>query len=134
MNIIRTPITNASAWRGEDMARRTDWIIHLKPEHITEIEKAMRAAMASGIEVTQLKREHFPIPGVVREIQRWSDELQTGRGFLVVRGLPVERYDDYEVRTIFWGLSLYMGSALSDRKSTRLNSSHVSESRMPSSA
>ena len=41
--IIRAPITNASAWRGEDMARRSDWIIHLKPEHITEIEEIGRA-------------------------------------------------------------------------------------------
>jgi hypothetical protein len=111
--IIRTPITDPSAWRGEDMARRSDWVIQLQPEHITELEAAMRAAMASGIEVTQLTREHFPIPGVADEIARWSAELQTGRGFLVVRGLPVERYDDYEVRTIFWGLSLYMGTALS---------------------
>ena len=111
--IIRTPITETSAWRGEDMTGRTDWIIHLQPAHIAEIETAMRFAMASGIEVTQLKREHFQIPGVESEIARWSHELQSGRGFLVVRGLPVECYDDYEVRTIFWGLSLYMGTALS---------------------
>ena len=116
MDIIRTPITTAAAWRGEDMvtpAARTDWIIHLAPDHIIEIEAALKCAVASGIEVTQLKREHFPVANVAREIAAWASELQSGRGFLVVRGLPVERYDDYEVRIIFWGLSLYMGAALS---------------------
>ena len=94
MDIIRTLITTAAAWRGEDMAARTDWIIHLAPDHIIEIEAALKCAVASGIEVTQLKREHFPVPNVAREIAAWANELQSGRGFLMVRGLPVERYSD----------------------------------------
>ncbi len=112
-NIIRTPITDASAWRGEDMARQSAWIIRLRPEHIVEIEAALRAALATGIEVTQLQRQHFPLPKLAQEIDHWVREVQQGRGFVLVRGLPVERYDDYEVRTIFWGLGLHMGSALS---------------------
>ncbi len=113
MQIIRTPITDASAWRGADMAKNTSWIMHLRPEHITEIDAALALAMASGIEVTQMKREQFPLPKLAAEIGAWSHELQRGRGFTLIRGLPVERYNDMQVRVVFWGIGLYMGTALS---------------------
>ena len=69
--------------------------------------------MVSGFDVTQMARADFPLPLLKTEIDRWSEEIQRGRGFLVVRGLPVARYNDIQVRVIFWGIGLYMGSALS---------------------
>jgi len=112
-NIVRTPITDASAWRGSDMAKNTSWIVHLRVDHIAEIDTALARAVASGIEVTQMKRADFPLPKLAAEIASWSREIQRGRGFVLVRGLPVERYNDMQVRVVFWGLGLYMGTALS---------------------
>ena len=56
-NITRTPITDASAWRGEHRVKDTSWITHLHPGHIAEIDAALAKAMAgiaNGSEVTQL--------------------------------------------------------------------------------
>jgi Taurine catabolism dioxygenase TauD, TfdA family len=111
--IIRTPITDASAWRGAEMAKNTSWIIHLRADHIAEIDAALARAMAGGVEVTQMKRGDFPLPKLAAEIASWSNEIQRGRGFVLVRGLPVERYNDMQVRVVFWGIGLYMGTALS---------------------
>ena len=47
----------------------------------------------------------------------------------MLAGALKHEYPDYRV-----SVSLTDGLILTDRKSTRLNSSHVSESRMPSSA
>jgi len=112
-NIIRTEITDASAWRGAQMRLETSWILHLTKAHIAEIDQALSLAMSRGIEVTQMTREHFPLPGLAKSVALWVEEIQKGRGFVLVRGLPVERYDNMQVRVIFWGLSLYMGTALS---------------------
>jgi hypothetical protein len=38
--------------------------------------------------------------------------MRDGRGFLVLRGLPVERHGDDEVGLIFWGLGRYLGTPL----------------------
>ena len=38
--------------------------------------------------------------------------MHDGRGFLVLRGLPVERYSDDDVGLIFWGMGRYMGAPL----------------------
>ena len=40
------------------------------------------------------------------------DEIRTGRGFVVVRGLPVRRYSDDDVGLILWGLGRYLGAPL----------------------
>src|SRR4029450_13302422 len=40
------------------------------------------------------------------------EEIRSGRGFLVLRGLPVARYSDDDVGAIFWGMGRYLGSPL----------------------
>ena len=55
--------------------------------------------------------------------------LFIGAGVIAFKNLPVEALPDV-TDTQVQVITLFQG----DRKSTRLNSSHVSESRMPSSA
>ena len=65
-----------------------------------------------------------------------------GLGILLGLGmvaLPVEAQNVYEltapkVEKIIYTKHLKLGGTAPDRKSTRLNSSHIEESRMPSSA
>ena len=38
--------------------------------------------------------------------------MRDGRGFVVLRGLPVERYSDDDVGLIFWGMGRYLGAPL----------------------
>jgi hypothetical protein len=46
-------------------------------------------------------------------IASWTDELNQGRGFVLVKGLPAAELGDRMVRTIFWGVGLYMGTPVS---------------------
>ena len=47
---------------------------------------------------------------VIDEIRHQIDD---GRGFVVVRRLPVEDYSKDEIGMIFWGLCTYLGRGLS---------------------
>ena len=38
-----------------------------------------------------------------------TDELENGRGFLVMRGLPVERYSEDEINILYYGIGLNLG-------------------------
>ena len=38
-----------------------------------------------------------------------SEELENGRGFSLLRGLPVERYSDEDIHIINYGIGLHMG-------------------------
>ena len=40
-------------------------------------------------------------------------ELEYGRGFFLMRGFPIERFDQKDAEMIFWGLGLHLGTAVS---------------------
>jgi hypothetical protein len=47
---------------------------------------------------------------VIDEIRR---QIADGRGFVVVRRLPVEDYSKDEIGMIFWGIGTHLGRGLS---------------------
>ena len=103
-------ILGASAWYGPEMARRTDWIETLNEVEIAEIEAAAHRFSASDIDSTALRREHFPLPTFAPRLRRILDQVLNERGFVLLRGLPVERWSRREAASAFLGLGLYWGN------------------------
>jgi hypothetical protein len=72
-----------------------------------------RRIKAAGIGLDGLQREHFEVPSlrpVVEEIRR---EAQDGRGFVLLRGLPIGDYSKNDLALIFWGIGTHLGRGLS---------------------
>lgn len=112
-SILTTPVTGAVAWRGADLQRDGSWIEHLTPAALAELDAALRAVQAKGLQLEQVTRDDFPLPAFARDIARINDELENGRGFVLLRGLPRERYSDDELAILYWGIGAHMGSAVS---------------------
>jgi hypothetical protein len=106
------PIATPKAWRGETLARETSWIVTLGDADIADVDRALAAARASGRPPEELQREHFPLTVMRARLEQAVAEMYDGRGFVVVRGLPVRRYSDDDVGLIFWGFGRYMGGPL----------------------
>lgn len=111
-DILRTPIEGPSAWTAGNLAGRDDWIYRLGADEVREIEAALAAARAAGRDGYDFDRGDFPLPGLSTVIQGWTREIEDGRGFLVVRGLPVDRYDEATVYALYWGLGRHLGEAI----------------------
>ena len=63
--IVETPVEDPAAWRGEDMSRRDDWRLVLDAAQVAELDVALDAVEARGIDaldITELPDE----PGVTR--------------------------------------------------------------------
>jgi hypothetical protein len=105
--IRRAPVGGPAAWRGDEMARRRDWIVALDAAAIAELAAACAGARSRPL--ATLRREDFPLPTLAPTIAAWARELEDGRGFLVVRGLPVARWDADETALVYWGLGLHLG-------------------------
>lgn len=99
----------AAAWRGPDMARRPDWIVRFSNADVAEIERAVDAALARGAELLALTCEEFPLPRLARRLRAVAEEVVRGRGFVLLRGLPVERWTRQQTAFAFWGLGRYFG-------------------------
>ncbi|HUA53073.1 MAG TPA: TauD/TfdA family dioxygenase [Candidatus Sulfotelmatobacter sp.] len=101
-----------SAWRGPELADDPSWIYTLSAGEIAEIDAALRHVQALGLPVEAMTRDHFPLPGFAATVARHLDEIAHGRGFVVVRGLPMARYSDDEVGLIFYGIGTHLGVPL----------------------
>ena len=105
-------ITGPKAWRGEALAHDPSWLVTLTAAEIADIDRAVATAKASGRAMADVGREEFPLSTLRPRLEQTLAELTDGRGFVVLRGLPVERYSDDDVGLIFWGLGRYLGSPL----------------------
>ena len=109
--------TGPAAWRGAELASRTDWIEPLEAADIAELEAAMRAFLGRGGEVAarlgRLTAQDFPLPRLAPRLAALRNELLHGRGFALLRRLPVEHYAAAERATLFMGLGAHLGRARS---------------------
>ncbi|MGP1395573.1 MAG: TauD/TfdA family dioxygenase [Inquilinaceae bacterium] len=106
-------LTGPAAWTGGDLARRPgDWIIHLTPEQIAEIEQAADHALAAGRPPPSMTRDDFPLPRTAGLLASVRSELEDGRGFVLIRGLPAEGYPQPLAEAVFWGVGLHLGTAV----------------------
>jgi Taurine catabolism dioxygenase TauD, TfdA family len=113
MTFIQTkPVTGPKAWRGDVIARETSWIVPFTETEIAEIDRALATAKASGRPLEEIDREQFPLTLTRQKLEGAVTEMYDGRGFVVLRGLPVQRYSDDDVGLIFWGFGRYMGAPL----------------------
>jgi hypothetical protein len=106
--------TGAAAWYGPEMARRNDWLMTLAPSEVAEIEQATGALAAREADIAAVTADDFPLPTLGAKLRaRVREEVLNGRGFLLLRGLPVERWSMREAATAFFGLGRHLGSARS---------------------
>ena len=107
--VRRQPLDVPAAWRGAELARRQDWIVRLSTAQVDELEGTADAAAARGLGLATVRREDFPLPTLAPVIAGWARELAAGRGFLLVRGLPVERWGEARSALVYWGLGQHLG-------------------------
>ena len=112
MQILREPVTHPSAWTGEAMRRTQEWVLDWSPEAIAELETAATRLASAGRSMPAFRREEFPLPRAAAFLERAMLEVTHGRGFVLLRGLPVHKYGDAMVRDIFWGMGLHWGTAV----------------------
>ena len=73
------------------MVRRRDWVERLGNREIEELESVVRRVEESGIELEQFRAEDVALPTLAPRLNAILDEVLNGRGFGLIRSLPVER-------------------------------------------
>ena len=64
------------------------------------------------LDAALLDPDEFPLPTLAARAKAWEEEVRRGRGFVVIRGLPVERWSVDEARTAFLGLGRHLGEPM----------------------
>jgi len=102
------------AWYGPEMqTRSSEWTWVLSEDEISEIDVALSAVKSKGLQdIVSMAPETFFLPTLGPKLVALRDELVHGRGFALMRGLPVEKYSNWDVCAIFHAMGRYMGAAV----------------------
>lgn len=73
-----------------------------------------------GLAWHELTRESFALPHSAELLAAIAAELESGCGMVLLRGLPVGRYDEDELRTLWFGLGVNLGRPLFQNRAGEL--------------
>ena len=110
MEILRDTVAHPSAWTGAQMRERRDWVVDWPPQVLAELQSAAASVRAAGLAMPRFRRDDFPLPTARAFLAGVLREVTHGRGFVLLRGLPVKRDDLPAARDTFWGLGLHWGT------------------------
>ena len=107
------PIVDPAGWTAQELAAEDDWIYTLSNAECDEIVGAVEAIERSGFDIKDIGRDDFNIPKFAAIMSALRDELLNGRGFVLIRGLPVAHMTRAQSAIAYWGLGTYLGHAVS---------------------
>lgn len=109
----RTPIEGPTAWQGSLIDYRKEGMHVLSADEIAEIDAALAHLRGLGeVDFPDITTARFPLPSLGAVLGRLAHDLRYGRGFLLLRGLPRERYALDDIARIYFGLGAYIGRPL----------------------
>ncbi|KAF8636781.1 hypothetical protein AX16_010982 [Volvariella volvacea WC 439] len=95
-------------WEGEDWTDEKQWTYDLSTEHLKEIDDAVKHFKSLNKPLGLLSPETFPLPTLSPALKSLAKELYTGRGFFVLRTLPVDSYSRADILLIYAGVSSHI--------------------------
>ncbi len=108
------PIEGSQVWYGPEFTGREEvWTHVLSEAEISELDLAVDHVLARGIDIVDMRQTDFPLPMLAPTLQNIREEVLNGRGFYLLRGLPVERYSQRQSAIALFGIGTHWGEAVS---------------------
>jgi hypothetical protein len=113
-----TPIHDARidhpmAWRGCDIKDKDEIAFDLTRRHQMALEDVLLRVRKAGLALGEIEPTHCRHPALDADLEHVFDEIQDGRGIVIVRGIPVEGHSVDDVCTMFWTLGAHFGRGVS---------------------
>lgn len=106
------PVAGPAAWYGPEIAKQPEtWTFVLTDTHRSELADAVEAVRRRDI--LDIGTDDFPLPTLGKTLRDIRNETLHGRGFALMRGIPVEEYDGRGSAIAFWGIGAHLGEAVS---------------------
>jgi hypothetical protein len=107
------PVEGPADWKGPAIDFRREGVRLLAGDEVDEIEAALAHLERGGEkDFPAITAADFPLPRFGEFLGGLGQTLRTGRGFLLLRGLPRARYSEDELAKIYFGMSAYIGTTL----------------------
>ena len=107
------PVVDPAEWYPDDYRGSDEWIYNLSRAEVDEIRAAVAGVQERGFDIKDIRREDFPLPTLGKTLAELQDEVMDGRGFALIRGLPMGEMTRVQAAAAFWGIGANFGEAVS---------------------
>ena len=113
---LTIPIEAAAAWTGVQIKQSTSWLYQLSLAEIAELEEVGARFLHEDPDLHYVKADNYALPTTAAGLRAWAADMDTGRGFVLVRGLRSELYSDALSAAIFFVLGLHLGEPMQQNR------------------
>ncbi len=106
------PVEGPAAWNRADMAGSGEWLHELSAEEVGEIDAAVESVLQRDMAIIDISRNDFALPTLGPTLESIRKDVVHGRGFVLIRGVPVEDRTMREKAIAYWGIGTYFGWAV----------------------
>ena len=119
-----------AAWYGKDLSQRPEeWSYQLSEAEVEELDHALalihplnatEEQLLNGEGILEITPQNFSLPTLGPKLRQLREQIVNGRGFHVIKGVPVWRYSKWQCAAAFYGLGCYLGDAVSQNATGHL--------------
>jgi hypothetical protein len=105
-------IVEPGAWLGADVQNDDSWIVHLDDAAVADLDRAVEQLSPQGARIP-FDASGCALPALQPVLDEIPRRLEQGVGFVLVRGLPRERYSAAECELLYWAICSRVGTPVS---------------------
>jgi hypothetical protein len=110
------PVVDPAAWSPETLGGLDEFSYLITDREAEEMAAAVAAFRRRGVPIEGVDRENFPLnrfADVLADVRR---ELIDGRGLVMLRNFPLQRFDRAQTAIAYLGLGAHLGKAMSQNR------------------
>ena len=110
--VLGNPVIDPAGWRKEDLSKNKNWIYEFKQSEINELSEAIDKFVKNGADLMLLERSDFRLQNLSSLLADIRNELLYGRGFILLRGFPIEKFGKRGSALAFWAIGQHLGDGV----------------------
>jgi hypothetical protein len=107
---LPSEVRDNSAWYGSNLVKHTDWIEQLSEVEINEVRQAVTEVKQSRIEPSAFTSANAQLPTLAPRLHQILDEVLNGRGFVLIKGLPIAGWSKPDQAIAFLIIGTHLGN------------------------
>ena len=110
------PVVDPAGWSPDELRDVGRWSYRISEREADDLAAAVAAVRRDGVPIVEVARENFPLGAFAEVLADVRRELTDGRGIVMLRNFPVERFDREATAIAYIGLGAYLGGTMSQNK------------------
>lgn len=107
------PAIGPSIWRGASLDEDDSWIYRLSEADIQEIDSALETLPTALADLRHFDIKTFPLPNLSSRLYALQHDIVEGRGFVLIKGMPIYRYTLFQAAAAYWLIGRHFGEPVS---------------------